>query len=76
MLDFAGGDRLGVLPLWGRCGADVKKWRGSFMVMESALRLCPRRRPSGDDVCDVVEDDGGGDIDVESLLRPAVDRGT
>ena len=69
-------DRFGVLLLWRRCGAHVKKWESSFIVMESTLRFSRRRRQTGDDACDGVEDDGGGDIDVESLLRPAADRGT
>ena len=65
-----------VLPLWRRCGADVKRWESSFIVVESMLRFCRRRRRIGDDACDGVEDGGGGDTDVESLLRPVVDRGT
>ena len=56
------------LPLWRRCGADVKRWESSFIVVESMLRFRRRRRRIGDD--------GGGDTDVEPLLRPAVDRGT
>ena len=65
-----------VLPLWRRCGADVKRWESSFIVVESMLWFCRRRRRIGDDACDGVEDGGGGDTDVESLLRPVVDRGT
>ena len=65
-----------VLPLRRRRGADVKRWESSFIVVESMLWFCRRRRRIGDDACDRVEDDGGGDTDVESLLRPVVDRGT
>ena len=63
-------------PLRRRCGADVKRWESSFIVVESTLRVRRRRRRIGGDACDGVEDDVGGDTDVELLLRPAVDRST
>ena len=64
------------LPLWRRCGADVKRWESSFIVVESMLRFCRCCRRIGDDACDGFKDNGGGDTDVESLLRSVVVRGT
>ena len=64
MLDLAGGNRMGVLLLWRRCGANIKKWESPFIVMESTLRFCRRRRRIGNDACDGMEDDDGGDNNV------------